>query len=142
VSLGGALGGVTYGGCGWICVRSHSKHLVMLAKPLPSSRSSMTLIAPVRCVGLHHAIEATLHKPTPAAAPPPNTTPRELERNLAMRVEPGETADAFVVSGRGTLHLGVLIESMRREGYEFEIGPPKVCFDLAVRAAWAVWDCS
>jgi GTP-binding protein len=51
---------------------------------------------------------------------------RELERNLAMRVEPGETADAFIVSGRGTLHLGVLIESMRREGYEFEIGPPKV----------------
>lgn len=52
--------------------------------------------------------------------------PRELERNLAMRVEPGETADAFIVSGRGTLHLGILIESMRREGYEFEIGPPKV----------------
>jgi GTP-binding protein len=51
---------------------------------------------------------------------------RELERNLAMRVEQGETADAFVVSGRGTLHLGILIENMRREGYEFEIGPPKV----------------
>jgi len=51
---------------------------------------------------------------------------RELERNLALRVEPGETADAFVVSGRGTLHLGILIENMRREGYEFEIGPPKV----------------
>jgi predicted membrane GTPase involved in stress response len=50
----------------------------------------------------------------------------ELERNLALRVEPGDTADAFVVSGRGTLHLGILIESMRREGYEFEIGPPKV----------------
>jgi hypothetical protein len=55
-----------------------------------------------------------------------NASCRELERNLAMRVEPGETADAFVVSGRGTLHLGILIESMRREGYEFEIGPPKV----------------
>jgi len=51
---------------------------------------------------------------------------RELERNLALRVEPGETADAFVVSGRGTLHLGILIENMRREGFEFEIGPPKV----------------
>jgi GTP-binding protein len=58
---------------------------------------------------------------------PPCYQRRELERNLAMRVEPGETADAFVVSGRGTLHLGILIESMRREGYEFEIGPPKVC---------------
>jgi predicted membrane GTPase involved in stress response len=43
-----------------------------------------------------------------------------------MKVEPGETADSFIVSGRGTLHLGILIESMRREGYEFEIGPPKV----------------
>eukprot|EP00199_Chlamydomonas_sp_CCMP681_P001353 CAMPEP_0119107554 /NCGR_PEP_ID=MMETSP1180-20130426/11089_1 /TAXON_ID=3052 ORGANISM="Chlamydomonas cf sp, Strain CCMP681" /NCGR_SAMPLE_ID=MMETSP1180 /ASSEMBLY_ACC=CAM_ASM_000741 /LENGTH=678 /DNA_ID=CAMNT_0007093059 /DNA_START=94 /DNA_END=2130 /DNA_ORIENTATION=+ len=51
---------------------------------------------------------------------------RELERNLALRCEPGETADAFVVSGRGTLHLGILIETMRREGFEFEIGPPKV----------------
>ena len=51
---------------------------------------------------------------------------RELERNLAMKVEPGETAESFIVSGRGTLHLGILIESMRREGYEFEIGPPRV----------------
>lgn len=51
---------------------------------------------------------------------------RELERNLALRVEPGDTAEAFKVSGRGTLHLGILIENMRREGYEFEIGPPRV----------------
>lgn len=51
---------------------------------------------------------------------------RELERNLALRVTPGETADAFIVAGRGTLHLGILIENMRREGFEFEIGPPKV----------------
>ena len=51
---------------------------------------------------------------------------RELERNLALRVNPGDTADAFIVSGRGALHLGILIENMRREGYEFEIGPPKV----------------
>lgn len=51
---------------------------------------------------------------------------RELERNLALRVEPGETADSFVVSGRGALHLGILIENMRREGFEFEISPPKV----------------
>lgn len=51
---------------------------------------------------------------------------RELERNLALRVEPGEGAESFRVSGRGTLHLGILIENMRREGYEFEIGPPRV----------------
>jgi len=55
---------------------------------------------------------------------------RELERNLALRVEPGETADAFVVSGRGALHLGILIENMRREGFEFEISPPQVITKL------------
>lgn len=51
---------------------------------------------------------------------------RELERNLALRVEPGESADEFMVCGRGTLHIGILIENMRREGYEFQVGPPKV----------------
>ncbi|KAG2683451.1 hypothetical protein I3843_10G031000 [Carya illinoinensis] len=51
---------------------------------------------------------------------------RELERNLAMRVDDGETADTFIVSGRGTLHITILIENMRREGYEFMVGPPKV----------------
>ena len=51
---------------------------------------------------------------------------RELERNLALRVEAGETADSFTVSGRGTLHIAILIENMRREGYEFAVGPPKV----------------
>ena len=53
---------------------------------------------------------------------------RELERNLAMRVEPGETADQFIVSGRGALHISILMENMRREGYEFAVGPPKVRF--------------
>lgn len=51
---------------------------------------------------------------------------RELERNLAMKVEDGETADTFIVSGRGTLHITILIENMRREGYEFMVGPPRV----------------
>ena len=51
---------------------------------------------------------------------------RKLERNLALRVEPGETADQFVVSGRGALHISILIENMRREGFEFQVGPPKV----------------
>lgn len=51
---------------------------------------------------------------------------RELERNLAMRVEDGETSDTLIVSGRGTLHITILIENMRREGYEFMVGPPKV----------------
>ncbi|KAL2464676.1 elongation factor family protein [Forsythia ovata] len=51
---------------------------------------------------------------------------RELERNLAMKVEDGETSDTFIVSGRGTLHITILIENMRREGFEFMVGPPKV----------------
>ena len=51
---------------------------------------------------------------------------RELERNLALRVEPGLNADSFVVYGRGVLHLSVLVETMRREGYELQVGQPKV----------------
>ena len=51
---------------------------------------------------------------------------RELEKNLAMRVEPGANADSFIVYGRGVLHLSVLIETMRREGYELQVGQPKV----------------
>lgn len=51
---------------------------------------------------------------------------RELEKNLALRVEPGANADSFIVYGRGVLHLSVLIETMRREGYELQVGQPKV----------------
>ena len=51
---------------------------------------------------------------------------RELEKNLALRVEPGQNADSFMVFGRGVLHLSVLIETMRREGYELQVGQPKV----------------
>ena len=51
---------------------------------------------------------------------------RELIHNVALRVEPGTTADKFVVSGRGELHLSVLIESMRREGFELAVSRPQV----------------
>jgi len=51
---------------------------------------------------------------------------RELQRNVALRVEAGEGADAFRVSGRGILHLAVLIETMRREGFELSVGKPQV----------------
>ena len=51
---------------------------------------------------------------------------RELEKNLALRVEPTDSADKFIVYGRGVLHLSVLIETMRREGYELQIGQPQV----------------
>ncbi len=51
---------------------------------------------------------------------------KELEKNLALRVEDTESADSFMVYGRGVLHLSVLIETMRREGYELQIGQPRV----------------
>ncbi|CEN34912.1 GTP-binding protein [Capnocytophaga canimorsus] len=51
---------------------------------------------------------------------------KELEKNLALRVEPTDSADKFMVFGRGVLHLSVLIETMRREGYELQIGQPQV----------------
>ena len=51
---------------------------------------------------------------------------RELEKNLALRVKPGINADSFIVYGRGVLHLSVLIETMRREGFELQVGQPKV----------------
>jgi GTP-binding protein len=51
---------------------------------------------------------------------------RELDKNLALRVEPTDSADAWLVYGRGVLHLSVLIETMRREGYELQVGQPQV----------------
>src|SRR6185437_584699 len=51
---------------------------------------------------------------------------RELQSNVALRVEPTADRDSFQVSGRGLLHLSVLIESMRREGYELAVGKPEV----------------
>ena len=51
---------------------------------------------------------------------------KELEKNLALRVKPGLNADSFVDYGRGVLHLSVLIEEMRREGFELQVGQPKV----------------
>lgn len=53
---------------------------------------------------------------------------RELERNVALRVEPIEGTEQFSVAGRGVLHLSVLIETMRREGYELSIGKPEVIY--------------
>ena len=53
---------------------------------------------------------------------------KELEKNLAMRIIPAATGDAFIVYGRGVLHLSILIETMRREGYELQVGQPQVIF--------------
>ena len=53
---------------------------------------------------------------------------KELETDVSLRVEDGESVDTFVVSGRGELHLSILIETMRRQGYEFLVSKPKVIF--------------
>jgi len=55
-----------------------------------------------------------------------NRLDKELQTNVALRVEPGANADEFVVSGRGLMHLGILLENMRREGYEVCVGKPQV----------------
>src|SRR5207249_5431639 len=51
---------------------------------------------------------------------------RELETNVALRVQETDSPDVFLVSGRGELHLAILVETMRREGYEFEVSRPRV----------------
>ena len=53
---------------------------------------------------------------------------RELETNVALRVEETDSTDQFQISGRGELHLGILIENMRREGYEFQVSQPQVIY--------------
>jgi GTP-binding protein len=53
---------------------------------------------------------------------------KETEKNLALKVEPTDNEDKFIVYGRGILHLSVLIETMRREGYELQVGQPQVIF--------------
>ncbi|MGC9151559.1 MAG: translational GTPase TypA [Microbacter sp.] len=53
---------------------------------------------------------------------------RELDKNLALRVEKSDAQDAWIVYGRGVLHLSILIETMRREGYELQVGQPQVLY--------------
>ena len=53
---------------------------------------------------------------------------KELLTNVALRVEDTDSPDRWAVSGRGELHLGILIETMRREGYEFQVSQPQVIF--------------
>jgi len=53
---------------------------------------------------------------------------KELQSNVALRVEPGESPEEFSIAGRGLMHLGILMENMRREGFEFSAGKPRVIF--------------
>ena len=62
---------------------------------------------------------------------------KELERNVSLRVRETDSADSFEVSGRGELHLSVLIETMRREGFELLVSRPKVIFNAII---WYIYD--
>jgi GTP-binding protein len=67
---------------------------------------------------------------------------KELERNVALRVEETEQGDKFAVSGRGVLHLSVLIETMRREGFELSVGKPQVLTKVVDGSGWnrpSIW---
>ena len=66
---------------------------------------------------------------------------RELNTDVSLRVEETETTDCFKVSGRGELHLSVLIENMRREGYEFAVSKAEVLYKYDERTArsWSRW---
>ncbi len=55
---------------------------------------------------------------------------RELQSNVALRVEPGKSAEEFIVSGRGLMHIGILLENMRREGFEVCVGKPDVIIKM------------
>jgi GTP-binding protein len=55
---------------------------------------------------------------------------KELQHNVSLRVEPGQSPEEFTVSGRGLMHLGILLENMRREGYEICVGKPEVIFKV------------
>ncbi|HYD35728.1 MAG TPA: translational GTPase TypA [Vitreimonas sp.] len=65
---------------------------------------------------------------------------KELETNVGLRVAPGATADGFIVSGRGELHLSILIETMRREGYEFSVSRPEVIFKTVDGVTQEPWE--
>ncbi len=65
---------------------------------------------------------------------------KELERNVGLRLAPGPTGESFLVSGRGELHLAILIENMRREGYEFSVGRPEVIYKMEGDVKTEPWE--
>lgn len=65
---------------------------------------------------------------------------KELETNVSLRLAPGPTSEAFIVSGRGELHLAILIETMRREGYEFAVARPEVIFKETPEGTQEPWE--
>ncbi len=65
---------------------------------------------------------------------------KELETNVGLRLAPGPTAESYIVSGRGELHLAILIETMRREGYEFSVSRPEVIFKQGEHGQEEPWE--
>lgn len=65
---------------------------------------------------------------------------KELETNVGLRISPGATADIFIVAGRGELHLSILIETMRREGFEFSVSRPEVIFKEVDGVTMEPWE--
>ena len=65
---------------------------------------------------------------------------KELESNISLRVEETDSPDSFVVSGRGELHLSVLIENMRRQGYEFAVSKPQVITKIVNGEVWEPYE--
>ena len=65
---------------------------------------------------------------------------KELERNVGLRLAPGPNSESFLVSGRGELHLAILIENMRREGYEFSVGRPEVIYKTEGGVTTEPWE--
>ncbi len=61
---------------------------------------------------------------------------RELETDVSLRVNDGETPDQFEVCGRGELHLSILIENMRRQGYEFQVSRPRCSTTMRTASGW------
>jgi len=65
---------------------------------------------------------------------------KELETNVSLRLNPGQVGESFIVSGRGELHLAILIETMRREGYEFSVARPEVIFKTIDSKVCEPWE--
>ena len=64
---------------------------------------------------------------------------KELRTNVSLRVEDTDSADTFKVSGRGELHLSILIETMRREGFELAVSKPEVIVRIKEASKWSLW---
>jgi GTP-binding protein len=115
------------------CARSSASTTPTSATPSASSRSRRPAAADHRRADPGHAVQGerlAVRRPGGASRSPAASCgtrlEKELQHNVALRVKPGDRESEFIVSGRGLLHLGVLLETMRREGSELAVGKPRV----------------